>query len=61
MDADRTSDERAGSSPVHVDLPSDLTAPRTARSAARETVQRWRLPGVLEPLQLVVSELVGNA
>ena len=61
MDPDRTSDERTGTAPVQVDLPSDLTAAKAARSVARDTVQRWRLAGVLEPLQLVVSELVGNA
>jgi anti-sigma regulatory factor (Ser/Thr protein kinase) len=59
--AEPTIEERSGAASVHVALPSDLTAARTARSAARDVVQRWRLAGVLEPLQLVVSELVGNA
>lgn len=48
-------------SDVHVDLPDDLTAPGEARVAAREAARRWRLGGVVEPLTLVVSELVGNA
>ena len=46
---------------VEVDLPQDLTAPSAARSATRRTLDRWRLGGILEPVLLVVSELVGNA
>jgi anti-sigma regulatory factor (Ser/Thr protein kinase) len=57
MDSDPTSSAPA----VHVDLPDDLTAAGEARVAAREVAKRWRLAGVVEPLQLVVSELVGNA
>lgn len=52
---------RPSQAPVHVALPSDPTAARTARSVARDIVGRWRLAGVLDPLLLVVSELVGNA
>ena len=60
MDSDPSTDRPTGA-PVHVSLPDDLTAPGTARTVVRDVVKRWRLPGVVEPLQLVVSELVGNA
>ena len=53
----RPSDDAA----VHVALPDDSTAPRVARERARSVLRTWRLPGLLEPLLLVVSELVGNA
>jgi anti-sigma regulatory factor (Ser/Thr protein kinase) len=46
---------------VQVELPSDLTAPREARAAARSVLSRWRLGAILDPVLLVVSELVGNA
>lgn len=46
---------------VEVALPSDLTAPGSARSAVRPLLARWRLPGLLEPVLLAVSELVTNA
>lgn len=46
---------------VQVDLPQDLTAPAAARTAARTTLGRWRLPTLLDPVLLTVSELVGNA
>jgi anti-sigma regulatory factor (Ser/Thr protein kinase) len=46
---------------VQIDLPSDLTAPREARAAARHVLSRWRLGTILDPVLLVVSELVGNA
>jgi anti-sigma regulatory factor (Ser/Thr protein kinase) len=46
---------------VHVDLPADLTAPTEARAAARRILPTWRLGALLEPVLLVVSELVGNA
>ena len=46
---------------TRLDLPADATAPAVARSHARETLRGWSLPGVLEPLVLVVSELVSNA
>lgn len=47
--------------PVAVDLPSDGTAPAVARARTRSVLGAWRLPGLLDPLLLVVSELVGNA
>lgn len=46
---------------VEVDLPSDRTAPAVARERARTVLRQWRLPALLDPLLLVVSELVGNA
>jgi anti-sigma regulatory factor (Ser/Thr protein kinase) len=42
-------------------LPSDASAAQVARAHARRLVDRWGLPPVMEPLTLVVSELVGNA
>ena len=42
-------------------LPDDTTAPRKARSHTRRVLGSWLLPGLLEPLLLVVSELVTNA
>jgi anti-sigma regulatory factor (Ser/Thr protein kinase) len=47
--------------PVPVELPQDQTAPAAARAGARNVLGAWRLPRLLDPLQLVVSELVGNA
>lgn len=47
--------------PVAVDLPSDPTAAAVARARTRTVLGAWRLPGLLDPLLLVVSELVGNA
>jgi anti-sigma regulatory factor (Ser/Thr protein kinase) len=46
---------------VSVDLPDDSTAPKVARERTRSVLGSWRLPGLLDPLLLVVSELVGNA
>ena len=46
---------------VQVDLPPDKTAPSVARARTRNVLGNWRLGPVLEPLLLVVSELVGNA
>lgn len=46
---------------VHVDLPQDLTAPGAARSVARAALGRWALARLVEPVALVVSELVTNA
>ena len=54
-----TSGERE--KPVQVALPPDTTAPAVARRRTRAVLNTWRVPGVLEPLLLVVSELVGNA
>jgi anti-sigma regulatory factor (Ser/Thr protein kinase) len=49
------------SSELQVALPSDLTAPQTARVAARGALDRWRLSALLDPVLLTVSELVANA
>lgn len=46
---------------VRVDLPPDLTAAREARATTRRVLPRWRLGALLDPVLLVVSELVGNA
>ena len=46
---------------VDVALPEDLTAPGQAREVARDTLRRWRLPGLLDSVVLAVSELVTNA
>jgi anti-sigma regulatory factor (Ser/Thr protein kinase) len=46
---------------VEVELPPDLTAAREARATARRVLPRWRLAALLDPVLLVVSELVGNA
>lgn len=42
-------------------LPSDASAAGIARAHTRGLVNRWALLKVVEPLTLVVSELVGNA
>lgn len=47
--------------PVAVELPDDRTAAAVARARTRSVLGAWRLPGLLDPLLLVVSELVGNA
>jgi signal transduction histidine kinase len=62
---------RAGTSPgvteeahggeLKVELPPDLTAAREARAATKRVLPRWRLAALLDPVLLVVSELVGNA
>ena len=44
-----------------VELPDDATAAAVARQQTRSALGSWRLPGLLDPLLLVVSELVGNA
>lgn len=49
------------SADVQVDLPPDLTAAREARAATRRVLPGWRLGALLDPVLLVVSELVGNA
>jgi anti-sigma regulatory factor (Ser/Thr protein kinase) len=48
-------------STVRVDLPDDQSAPAIARARTRSTLASWRLPALLDPLLLVVSELVSNA
>jgi anti-sigma regulatory factor (Ser/Thr protein kinase) len=47
--------------PVQVELPSDRSAPAVARARTRGVLRAWRMPALLDPLLLVVSELVGNA
>ena len=47
--------------PVQVELPADRTAASVARERTRGVLRTWRLPTLLDPLLLVVSELVGNA
>lgn len=46
---------------LQLDLPPDLTAAHAARAAARSVLPRWRLGALIDPVLLVVSELVGNA
>ena len=46
---------------LRVALPDDPTAPAVARERTRSVVGSWQLSNLLEPLLLVVSELVGNA
>ena len=46
---------------VQVELPPDLTAAREARAATKRILPRWALGALLDPVLLVVSELVGNA
>ena len=46
---------------LSVDLPDDESAPSLARARTRSALGAWRLPGLLDPLLLVVSELVTNA
>ena len=46
---------------VQVELPPDKTAPAVARARTRTALRTWRLGAILDPLLLVVSELVGNA
>jgi anti-sigma regulatory factor (Ser/Thr protein kinase) len=53
-----TSNEHAD---VEVDLTPDLRAPGEARAAIRRLLPDWRLGALLEPVLLVVSELVANA
>ena len=47
--------------PGRFELTDDYSAPAQARSHTRLVLGRWSLPGVVEPLVLVVSELVTNA
>ena len=46
---------------VALALPADLTAAREARRHADRALRRWRLSDLVDPVLLVVSELVGNA
>ena len=52
-----------GQEQEHVDLalPADVSAPGSARHAVRPLLARWRLPELLDPVLLTVSELVTNA
>ena len=59
MMSEGTVSEQGG--PGRLELPDDSTAPALARSHTRLVLGRWSLPAVLEPLLLVVSELVSNA
>jgi signal transduction histidine kinase len=53
--------EEAHAGELKVELPPDLTAAREARAATKRVLPRWRLAALLDPVLLVVSELVGNA
>jgi anti-sigma regulatory factor (Ser/Thr protein kinase) len=46
---------------AHLPLPDNVHAPRLARRFLRDLIERWAMPGLLEPLTLAVSELVTNA
>ncbi|MBK5305608.1 MAG: ATP-binding protein [Frankiaceae bacterium] len=52
---------KAESAELQVELPSDLTAAGAARAETRRVLPGWRLGALLDPVLLVVSELVGNA
>ncbi|MCU1594554.1 MAG: hypothetical protein JWO12_1946 [Frankiales bacterium] len=52
-----TSSDRPGSVP----LPSDSSAPAVARRHSSEVLKRWQLRELIEPVLLIVSELVTNA
>lgn len=53
----------AGDTPnrVRLQLAHDESAPGQARSAARQALLGWRLPGLVDSVVLAVSELVTNA
>ena len=57
---DSASGDQSDASERH-DLPNDVSAAGIARDKARRFVGRARLEAVVEPLTLVVSELVANA
>lgn len=46
---------------VELALPSDLSAPASARREVRSLLARWRLGALLDPVLLAASELVTNA
>ena len=46
---------------LEVPLPADWESPRVARSRAREVLAAWKLDRLVDPVVLVVSELVTNA
>jgi anti-sigma regulatory factor (Ser/Thr protein kinase) len=43
------------------EVPDDVGAAAQARAHTRQVLGRWSVPGVVEPVVLVVSELVTNA
>jgi len=45
----------------HIVLPADLNSVRTARGFARDVVSEWNVPGLIDDVQLGISELVTNA
>jgi DNA-binding NarL/FixJ family response regulator len=51
--------QRSGSS--QLDLPADIASARAARTFAREVLDRWQIPEVVEDALIVVSEMVTNA
>ena len=46
---------------LHVDLDSSTSSPGQARQVVRDTLVSWRMAGLVDVVQLVVSELVTNA
>lgn len=42
-------------------LPADPSAPAAARRLVRSALREWRLEALLDPVQLLTSELVTNA
>lgn len=56
----RAADPADDADVVSVDLVSDARAPRQAREIAREALGRWNLGALVDPVVLVVSELVTN-
>ena len=55
------SDATDSSPSERFDLPADSTAATIARGHVQHLLRRWGKQALLEPLTLVVSELVGNA
>jgi anti-sigma regulatory factor (Ser/Thr protein kinase) len=45
---------------VETQLPSSVTSPQLARAFLRSTLQTWKLDGLGEVTELLVSELVAN-
>jgi anti-sigma regulatory factor (Ser/Thr protein kinase) len=60
MDSGTTTGDEPGATKRH-DLPDDVSAAGLARDKARRFVGRLRMEAVVEPLTLIVSELVSNA
>jgi hypothetical protein len=59
MDSGTTTGDEPGAAERH-DLPDDVSAAGLARDKARRFVGRLRMEAVVEPLTLIVSELVSN-